>query len=95
MSRIALIDCLAPWWLVRRERVDDAKHSLGRLLSNGTPEQTEEIIALMQHTNEVEKELAAGTTYWDLFKTPSDRYRTEVVICVWVSPTVQRVHRTS
>lgn len=74
----------SPWWLVRRERVDDAKHSLGRLLTKGTSEQKDEIISLMQHTNALEKELSAGTTYWDLFKLPADRYRTEIVIGVWV-----------
>jgi len=73
----------SPWWLVRRERVDDAKHSLGRLLTKGgTSGQKDEIIALMQHTDALEKELSVGTTWWDLVKLPADRYRTEIVVGV-------------
>jgi len=37
----------------------------------------------MRHTNEVEKELTAGTSYWDCFKGV-DLYRTEIVCVAWV-----------
>ncbi|KAF4998382.1 hypothetical protein FDECE_11809 [Fusarium decemcellulare] len=79
----------SPWWLVRRERIDDAKHSLKRLtVRNGNTEfNPDETISMMIHTNEMEKEAQAGTTYLDLFKGVSLR-RTEIVCVTWMIQTL-------
>ncbi|KAL6245551.1 hypothetical protein RBB50_007550 [Rhinocladiella similis] len=78
----------SPWWLVRKGRYDDAERSLRRLTTktedNFDPRKT---IAMMVHTNELEKEITAGTTYWDCFKGV-DLRRTEIACCVWMIQTL-------
>ncbi|KAE8547957.1 hypothetical protein EYB25_009750 [Talaromyces marneffei] len=65
----------SPWWLVRKGRRDDAICSLKRLTSNSdTDFNAEETIAMMVHTNELEKEIAVGTNYLDCFRG-MDLYR--------------------
>jgi SP family general alpha glucoside:H+ symporter-like MFS transporter len=73
----------SPWWLVRVNRLDDAKKSLLRLTSSGNADfNVDDTVAMMVHTNEVEKDISAGTSYWDCFKGV-DRRRTEIVVGVW------------
>lgn len=75
----------SPWWLVRKGRIDDAKKSLRRLTTanTGIAFKPDETISMMIHTNELEKEQQAGTSYTDLFKGVNLR-RTEVVCCSWM-----------
>jgi MFS transporter, SP family, general alpha glucoside:H+ symporter len=75
----------SPWWLVRAGRIEDAKKSLARLTTrnSGVAFKPDETIAMMIHTNEMEKEQQAGTSYTDLFKGVNLR-RTEIVCCVWM-----------
>lgn len=75
----------SPWWLVRKGREDDARKSLRRLTSEGKdpnfdPDAT---IEMMIHTNEIEKQISAGTSYLDCFKGVDGR-RTEIVCAVWL-----------
>lgn len=75
----------SPWWLVRRDRKEDAKKALLRLTSRNTdinfnPDET---ISMMVHTNEFEKAAETGTSYWDLFKGKVALRRTEIVCAVW------------
>ncbi|KAI0970733.1 general substrate transporter [Xylaria arbuscula] len=70
----------SPWWLVRAERLEEAKHSLVRLSGGKTDEQINNQIAMMVHTNKVEAEETGGATYADCFKGVNLR-RTEIV-CV-------------
>jgi SP family general alpha glucoside:H+ symporter-like MFS transporter len=73
----------SPWWLVRRNRPEAAVHSLRRLTNkNNTDFDAEKTVAMMIHTNHVEKEMQAGATYWDLFKGTNLR-RTEIASMVW------------
>ena len=78
----------SPWWLVRKERIDDAKKSLRRLV---TPKSgavnDDETINMMRHTNELEKQMSSGTSYFDCFKG-IDRRRTEIVCMVWMIQTL-------
>lgn len=79
----------SPWWLVRRERQEDAKKALMRLTS---PERDPDFdadatINMIVHTNEMEKAVSAGTTYWDCFKG-TDLRRTEIVCFVWAVQTL-------
>lgn len=79
----------SPWWLVRKGRTEDAKKSLFRLTNRNTGLEfnPDETISMMVHTDEMEKEAQAGTTYLDLFKGTSLR-RTELVCVTWVIQTM-------
>ncbi|OLN90327.1 General alpha-glucoside permease 8 [Colletotrichum chlorophyti] len=79
----------SPWWLVRKERLEDAKASLLRLTSRNVQKDfnPDETISMMVHTNEMEKAAQSGTTYKDCFKG-IDLRRTEIVCCVWAIQTL-------
>ncbi|KAH8721754.1 general substrate transporter [Ilyonectria robusta] len=79
----------SPWWLVRKGRIDEAKESLKRLTARNSAEpfNPDETVSMMIHTNEMEKEAQAGTSYADLFKGVSLR-RTEVVCVTWMIQTL-------
>ena len=82
-----IIGCLfapeSPWWLIRRGRTEDAKKTLLRLTSRNDPNfNADDTIDMMIHTNALEKEISAGTSYWDLFKGV-DLRRTEIVVATW------------
>ncbi|MCJ1308110.1 hypothetical protein MMC25_001762 [Agyrium rufum] len=82
--------CLAPespWWLVRQGRLDDAEHALRRLTSRNDPNfKPQATIAMMLHTDELEKEASAGTSYFDCFRG-SDLRRTEIACMTWMIQT--------
>lgn len=83
-----IIGCLfapeSPWWCVRHGRIDEAKRSLLRLTSRSDPTfNVDKAVSMIQHTNELEKEISAGTSYWDCFKGPNLR-RTEIVCLTWL-----------
>lgn len=84
-----LIGCLfapeSPWWFIRHGRVEEAKKSLLRLTTEGADPDfnADESLALMIHTNELEKQLQSRTRYIDCFKGVDAR-RTEIVCMVWV-----------
>ena len=69
----------SPWWLVRKNRLEDAKKQLLRLTSRAqTDFDPNETINMMVYTNELEKANSEGTSYLDCFKGV-DRRRTEIV----------------
>jgi SP family general alpha glucoside:H+ symporter-like MFS transporter len=55
----------SPWWLIRKGRLEEAKKMLQRLTSaNKHPDfNADETIAMMRHTNELEKAMSEGTSY--------------------------------
>jgi len=76
----------SPYWLVRQDRIKDAEYNVNRLITRkGINSDFDEhkAVALMVHTNEMEKSVTAGTTYWDCFKGV-DLRRTEIISMVWV-----------
>jgi SP family general alpha glucoside:H+ symporter-like MFS transporter len=82
----------SPWWLVRKGRMDDAKHALKRLThsksgagseADGTHFSLDETISMMSYTNEMEREAESGTSYLDLFRGKVALRRTEIVCMVW------------
>lgn len=79
----------SPWWLVRHGKIDQARKSLRRLTSRHAVDtfNPDETISMMIHTDEMEKEETAGTSYWDLFKKSNFR-RTEIVCMVWMIQTL-------
>jgi MFS transporter, SP family, general alpha glucoside:H+ symporter len=75
----------SPWWLIRHEKPHQAKKSLLRLASkNGGDFNVDETVAMMEHTNEVEKSLSSGLSYRDCFKN-TDLRRTEIACVVWMT----------
>lgn len=72
----------SPWWLVRSGRLDDARTALNRLSMSSQDEQ-DNTISMMRHTDEVEKEISAGTSYRDCFRGVNLR-RTEITSIVWI-----------
>ena len=74
----------SPWWLVRRERLEDAKKALLRLTSTNreTDFNADETIAMMIHTTALEKKITSGASYMDCFKG-TDLRRTEIVCMCW------------
>lgn len=73
----------SPWWLVRHDRNDDARSSLRRLRTAATESELDHTISMMRHTNELEKEITAGTSYLDCFRGVNLR-RTEITCITWV-----------
>ncbi|KAJ0417557.1 sugar transporter [Aspergillus carlsbadensis] len=73
----------SPWWLVRKGRNDDARKSLRQLSSAYTDAELDNAVSMMIHTNELEKEISAGTSYTDCFKGVNLR-RTEITCVAWL-----------
>jgi SP family general alpha glucoside:H+ symporter-like MFS transporter len=57
----------SPWWHVRHNSPQQALTSLHRLLGKGTGIEfdAKQTISMMVHTNELEKNMSAGTNYFD------------------------------
>ena len=88
-----LLGCIlcpeSPWWLVRHGRYEDAKHSLLRLTTAGVDSMFDvnKQVAMMVHTNDIEKEMSSGTSYFQCFKG-TDRRRTEITCFAWLTQTI-------
>ncbi|KAI1639133.1 sugar transporter-like protein [Biscogniauxia mediterranea] len=70
----------SPWWLVRAERLEEARRSINRLSGEKTEEQVNNQLAMMVHTTKIEAQETTGASYKDCFKGVNIR-RTEIV-CV-------------
>lgn len=66
----------SPWYLVRKKRFEEARHSLRRLHSVDE-QQLEAILSLIVHTDNQEQQLKTETSYWQCFRGPELR-RTEI-----------------
>ncbi|KAF5019431.1 hypothetical protein F66182_8560 [Fusarium sp. NRRL 66182] len=72
----------SPWWLIRRERKVEARHALQRLTKQSQLD-IDDTIAVMEHTNRIERKLNyGGSSYSDLFKGANLR-RTEISCMIW------------
>ncbi|KOS40728.1 hypothetical protein ACN38_g8389 [Penicillium nordicum] len=74
----------SPWWLIRRNRDEDAKKALLRLTNpkRNVNFNADETIAMIRHTTDLEAKLSEGASYFDCFKGTNLR-RTEIVCLVW------------
>lgn len=74
----------SPWWLVRKNKLEQAKRSLLRLTTTSAADEfdADETISMMVHTNALENEITKGASYLDCFKG-SDLRRTEIIAMVW------------
>jgi SP family general alpha glucoside:H+ symporter-like MFS transporter len=75
----------SPWYLIRRDRIEDAEKSLRRLARKGhyTEQSMAQTLALMRHTNEMEKIEAANSSYRDCFRGTNLR-RTCIICMAWL-----------
>ena len=78
----------SPWWLVRHGRLQEAERALRRLTSRSDTEfDPAKTVAMMVHTNELEKEATVGTSYLDCLRK-TDLRRTEIASMVWMIQTL-------
>lgn len=78
----------SPWWLVRKNRLDDAKKQLLRLASNRRGSvNLDSQVSMMVYTNELEKANSDGASYMDCFKGTNLR-RTEITCMTWAIQTL-------
>lgn len=77
----------SPWWLVRHKRYDEARKALLSLTnaSSGIPFDVDKQVTMIRATDELEKAMSEGTSYWHTFKG-IDRRRTEITCMVWGMP---------
>lgn len=74
----------SPWWLVRQGRIEDAKRSLRRFTGSAeTDADIDRTVAMIVHTNELEKQFKSGTSYMDCLRGV-DLRRTEISCIVWL-----------
>ncbi|EWY88086.1 hypothetical protein FOYG_09434 [Fusarium oxysporum NRRL 32931] len=67
----------SPWFYVRIGDYENAEKSITRLSSSTPPGHAKQALAMMIHTNEIEKSIDQGTSYLDCFRGV-DRRRTEI-----------------
>jgi SP family general alpha glucoside:H+ symporter-like MFS transporter len=67
----------SPWHLVRHGKIEEAEKSLRRLVRKSSGIDPKQTLAYIIHTNQLEEELQAGTSYLDCFKGVELR-RTEI-----------------
>lgn len=73
----------SPWWLVRQGRTDDAEKVMLRLMTPHEHHNARPMVSMMVHTNEIEKEITEGTSYFDCFRG-FDLRRTEIACVAFV-----------
>ncbi|KAI7542101.1 sugar porter family MFS transporter [Hortaea werneckii] len=77
----------SPWWLVRKDRIEDAARVLKRLAKGDVSAETlDSTLCMIRKTNDFEKSVNEGTSYWDCFKGV-DLRRTEIVCVLWLIQT--------
>lgn len=67
----------SPWFLVRKDRLDEARRSLRRLAGSKTEDQINGQLAMIVHTTKLEASLESGASYLDCFQG-TDLRRTEI-----------------
>ncbi|KAI1339927.1 sugar transporter-domain-containing protein [Xylariaceae sp. FL0016] len=79
----------SPWWCVRKGQKGRAEKSLKRLArSEGfSQREADAAMALLVYTDEMEKQVTAGTRYRDCFRGV-DLRRTEIVCMTWMAQTM-------
>ncbi|KAK4096220.1 GTP-binding protein lepa [Parathielavia hyrcaniae] len=73
----------SPWFLVRVDRLDEAKESIAMLSGEKTEEQIQSQLAMMVYTTRLEAEVTKGATYLDCFRGV-DLRRTEICMLTFM-----------
>ncbi|KAF9872166.1 sugar porter family MFS transporter [Colletotrichum karsti] len=79
----------SPWWLVRKERMDEAERSLRRLASEKV--NVAASLAFIVETDRLEQELEAGSTYRDCLKGVNLR-RTEISVGAYCTQVLSGIY---
>lgn len=79
----------SPWWYARKGRLEEAEHSLRRLASNKVDVKAS--LAFILETDRLEREMEAGSTYWDCFKSVNWA-RTEIAIGVYCTQVLSGIY---
>lgn len=79
----------SPWWLVRMGRMAEAEDALRRLASPKV--NVSATLAVIAETDRLEREIEAGSTYWDCFN-PANRRRTEISIGVYCTQVLSGIY---
>ncbi|WYZ39048.1 hypothetical protein EsH8_III_000962 [Colletotrichum jinshuiense] len=79
----------SPWWLVRKDRMDEAENSLRRLASQKV--NIAASLAFIVETDRLEQELESGSTYWDCLKGVNLR-RTEISVGVYCTQVLSGIY---
>ncbi|EXF80193.1 sugar porter family MFS transporter [Colletotrichum fioriniae PJ7] len=76
----------SPWWLVRQNRLEDAREAVRKLTSpkSDIDFDLDAHIEMMRVTNQFEIEVSSGAHYWDCFRGV-DLRRTEIACMVWLT----------
>lgn len=76
----------SPWWLVRKGRLEEAKQVLLKTASPGfwDSRNVDAYIAVIQHTNEIERVESEGARFRDMWKG-TNRRRTEIQMGLWAT----------
>ena len=77
----------SPWFLVRAGRIEEAAAAVARIQKKGSTVDPMDTVAMMVRTNEHEKAISAGASYWDCFKG-TDLRRTEIACVTWAAQTL-------
>lgn len=72
----------SPWWLIRKDRVEDARKSLEKLTSFDQPEHLENHLNMIIETDRIERELDSKVSWKDCFRGINLR-RTEIACMAW------------
>jgi SP family general alpha glucoside:H+ symporter-like MFS transporter len=67
----------SPWWLVRNRKYDAALKTIQRLTVGGEKDNARKTLAMMIHTDDLERNIEEGSSYLDCFKGSNLR-RTEI-----------------
>jgi MFS family permease len=73
----------SPYWLIRQNRKDDARHALMKLSSPKRRPDIEALLVMIEQTDLLELELEKTTTYFDCFKR-ANLVRTEISVMVYL-----------
>jgi MFS transporter, SP family, general alpha glucoside:H+ symporter len=73
----------SPYWLIRKNRKDDARKALEKLSSSKHRPDIESVLIMIEQTDLLEQELESTTTYMDCFKG-ANWPRTEISIMVYL-----------
>lgn len=79
----------SPWWLARKNRLEDAEKSLRRLASDKV--NVAATLAFIVETDKLEQEIEAGSTYWDCFRSSNWR-RTEISVGVYCTQVLSGIY---
>lgn len=77
----------SPWWLTRKGRFEEAEAAVNKLVVGVDRDFAKKEVAMMHHTNELEKAAEIGSNFADCFKG-TNRRRTEIACMVWLIQTL-------